>query len=78
MEGDGEVEEAELTDAGIGVDVPGALADGLDMNIYVCRGNMAVIFEELARGGGDVGIFNSGLIVQDVLFRGVGGGVGYC
>ncbi len=55
--GDGEVEEAELPDAGVGRYAPGAVADGEDVRDDFVGRDVAVSFEEAAcrlADGGDV------------------------
>lgn len=45
--GEAEVEEDEEADRGIGVVVPGEIADGADVSVEVLGGDLAVAFEEL-------------------------------
>lgn len=73
---DGQVEEAELADAGVGVDAPGAVADGGDVGGDLGRGDVAVGFEEGEDGGGEGGGGDGGLVVGGGFVGGGGGGRG--
>ena len=70
----GQVEEAELADAGVGVDLPGAVADGGNVGRDLGRGDVAVGFEE----GADGGMREGGLVVGGGFVGGGDGVGGHC
>lgn len=75
----GQVEEAELADAGVGVDLPGAVADGGNVGRDLGRGDVAVGFEEGADvGGGRVGlVVGGGFLEGEMEWEAItGGGMG--